>query len=353
MHLIVPATPGADWERLLPLLEAAGNRIVPQDYGKIPEEVRPTSWAQNTHQATQDEVRLKRLRDELASNEESMLVPLPGLIDYQLLCKVLDSVEGVAVIGLYVHPANVIARALRQGDDPDVTLRNWQQSANSLVHLFRSDRSRVRLFNAEDVDSAPKAFGRACRKHFGLHLSGRPIGRDKSCPTDEPLSLMLAYAWVNDSPGIPALLATLEACATPLAGSERARDPGLLIDSARERLEELEATQDSYHQFKERGDEYNAVVKELCRVQEGLEASETECVRLAKELESHKQQNEAYERKLRDVRKHRDRIRRDRDRIKRALNGMKRSHSWRITAPLRILRHPRRWSRQRPAGGSN
>ena len=306
----IAATAHSGWQRLVPLLEAAG--------------LQDPARAEATHEKI--EARLRKA-------------------------------DAPTALLFTTRPERLLAQAIEQDEDPAARLDAWIDSARTLLQAYRCNRRNAVIVDVDEAIAAPETFIDICARRFSLAVPKTipaPAQAEKGEASQDPVHALIATQWVAASSNAVPLLEELDASRTPLteSGIPQAAD----VASAWQAYREVCARAANESRLQELQEENELLLLQLHQVQEELESyyleardKEQERARLADKLEQSEKKRQEQTREVERLSKEVDRLRQDRDRVNGILKNMKASRSWRVTAPLRALTGKKRGS----SAGSN
>lgn len=328
MEPIIAATVNSGWQRLKPILEAAGY--------PDPENAEASP-------------------DDLAAR--------------------LGGEEAPAALLLWTRPEAVIEQAMVRNEDPAQALAEWIASARSLLHGYRRNRRKTLLVDVEHAVAAPDAFLRACADRLALTVPAETpaLGEAPSDDTaSDPVLRLIATQWAAATPEADELLEELEASAQPLAAAcstpvdcaaawqeyrtaqqerqdesrlrELQEENELLLLQLHQVQEELEsyylALQDERGKREETDQSLTSRNKKNKQLKKKLAARDQTINQLQKELSARDQAAKKRQAEIGKWEKRYQSIQARKERRDMQLQAMRQSRSWRITAPMRALRRP-------------
>lgn len=248
---------------------------------------------------------------QFASVPRSITTGLCSAENFQAAEALLESDAHVLV--LYSSPAEALARAALQNASPDEALEVWCGEAERLLKLFRHDRRRCVLIDADQAVAAPDDFKYFCADRFGWTP-------DAPEPTSDPARLSshvvaaMTMALVAKAPRARSLVEELAASGQHFVDLSRSTDFGAAFQ------------------------EFNALLADR---RKALRAEET-IARLRAHLHLVQSQLEArfYEAELKSVaavEKRYAAVRAQKDALAAEIAALKSSTSWKLTAPLRAI----------------
>lgn len=292
MAPIIAATAQSGWQRLIPLLQAAG---LPDP---VDAEVKPENLEARQREA-----------------------------------------DPPAALLFYTRPEKILAHAMERDEDPAAALAEWSASAERVLQAYRRNRRNAMILDVEEAAVAPQAFLRALAERLQLSMPAEPPAAEQDetegGPTD-PVIALIATQWVTADPQVAPMFAELAASTLPLRhpASPQHGDCANVWQEYRTALQERR--DDS--RVQELQEENELLLLQLHQVQEELESYYLE----AKDKEE--QQRKAAE-EAENLKKRRDELKRDNDslqervaRLERNLSDIKNSASWKLTVPLRAVR---------------
>ena len=301
----IAATAHSGWQRLVPLLEAAGLKDPP---------------------------RAEAAYEEVEAQLREAHTPMALLFS--------------------TRPERVLTQAMEQGDDPAARLDAWVDSARTLLQAYRCNRRNAVIVDVDEAIAAPGEFLDACARRFSLAvpqtIPASAQAEQGEVPPD-PVHALIAAQWVADSSSAVPLLEELDASRTPL--TDLSILPGTDSASVWQAYREQCGRAADESRLQELKDENELLLLQLHQVQEELESyyieaqdKEHERARLADKLEQLEKTSQEQTKEAERLSKELDRVRKDRDRVDSILKNMKASRSWRVTAPLRALTGKKRGS---------
>ncbi|MDQ2070152.1 hypothetical protein [Natronospira bacteriovora] len=292
MYLILGATPGSNWQAVIPMLEQLGATAL--DGNAV------ARWRANP---------AGRIGPASSSADTVSLLPVGEAITDMDLAQQLAKTKDARALLLHTRPETALARAMQAGKNPTEELDAWRQAVEAFLQAYRRNRRSIRLINADTALQAPEAFAHACQEHLGLSEADiqPPASNDGQL---QSVYRLLAAQMVAQAEDIQPLLAELEASSIPLA--EESQAPQLDCQAI---YEELTASETQFEKLKDQTTTQSSELKEenelillqTHQLQEELEKyyldlqkeaksrqeAETECDRLKAELESVKQGQDA------------------------------------------------------------
>lgn len=216
----------------------------------------------------------------------------------------IDPNERSHLLAFFSHPATELARAMVAGVAPGEVLDAWLVRADDLIELARSEGERVLLIDLEMALANPDSFRQAVSQRFGLERS--QDGNDKPTRPEPltPLYVALAEAEVRRSSSAREKFATLRALAAPLG--ELPAEPNLDVDALFRSLEHVETAEEI-----DLREENRQLRNQLAHVQDALESYYLDFL----QSETIREEHAAFKKELFKIR---------------------RSFSWRVTAPIRL-----------------
>lgn len=256
----------------------------------------------------------------------------PGIVTVETVLashKIDDWLEGGSstwFIASCSDPVNAISRAVA---DEGLSLRcatdKWIRSAREVLRIVQTYRERSFAFWWEEATENREVLVDVLGREWGLSKTATIAGRceDNGLPLDESVRAVVWHA-LSQSKDVEDLRDELDASATPLGAARQSRDP-----NHSRGIEEIQTRTRLLEHCK---DENALLLLQLHQMQEKLasyhQTNEAEGDSTSTLLEN-------YERLKVDVEK----IARQRDKAQHNLDKMKKSKSWRLTAPLRALRN--------------
>lgn len=277
MQLILGATPHSGCRRLDPVIKALGRDVV--DVGT------PEQW------------------EGAATNPLEV-----GDDELLLLC--------------HTRPEYAVARAMEEGRMPSEGLASWREAAEAIMRAFRRRREKTVVVDAALAAREPKAFVEACAARFDIRATTPPIpaAGDLEYGQADDFRSLIATQVVSQDPAIPDLLRELEAASVPLGESdEPPRLDGDRLWSAYQDLQEARG-----QELQDVREENELLLLQLHQVQE--------------ELESYYLEFKGGQKRADEQKKRADEQKKRADARKKRINQIRRSTSWRITMPLRVLK---------------
>lgn len=254
---------------------------------------------------------------------------------------------------VYPNPVMVLGAKLQAEEAMADSLQGWRESTERLLTLFRRDRRRITLLDGNAAQCAPGLLSQLLGARLSLSIA---IAEDAgaSQPDTEPAGLphLVAAQVLRQDDAVATLIAELEASSLPLGPAYRVDVDAIVADGlAGEGRSEIDAL----------GEENELLLLQLHQVQEELEAHFLESRKLI-DAETHQARADARQARA-DVQQARaetkqarlarnslqaefNEARRDwkaerkvlTDKLKWSANDLaaiRRSLSWRVTAPLR------------------
>lgn len=319
MILILGATPGSNWQAVIPMLEQLGATALGED--------AVVRWKANPGANI----------TPASSNADgaSLLAIGEAVTDVNLTEHVVKTKDGRALL-LHDRPETALARAMQAGRNPVEELDEWRSAVENLLQAYRRNRRAIRMMSADAAVQAPDAFATACKEHLGL-TRGKAFPPQRPDEEIESIYRLLAAQMVAQADEIQPLLQELEASSIPLG-----------VDYAPARLDcqaIYEELGESASRPNELEEENELLLLQLHQVQEELEsyflelqdesgkqkALNEKYKALDERLAAHKQLLEEKERqfqKLLAEKKRRDQ----------KIVAIRKSTSWRLTMPIRVIR---------------
>lgn len=128
----------------------------------------------------------------------------------------LDQVPAAHVLMLFTRPESAVARAMAEGQAPSQPLAQWCQEVEDVLRLFRHNRRRVTVLDADAATVAPEACLRYLEARLQVRL-GRPSpAHARNLPETDAVHQALAALAVQQSEPVQNLYAELEASALPV-----------------------------------------------------------------------------------------------------------------------------------------
>ena len=210
---------------------------------------------------------------------------------------------------LHLSPGRAIARALMAGATPAAALADWKAQATPMLRLSRSDRRRIQVLDIAMAYAVPGAF----RSRWGLPDGPGPVA-PRNAAKDDPLLVLLGERILMADPESRRLMSEIEAVSISLTG-RGAPAPA------------LDAAVASYRDLRSSGDRRDALTRDLASAESAMRLLQAQNTTMQEELEG-----------LIRSRIELDEARAEADRLRREIDDMYRSHSFRVTAPLRRIR---------------
>jgi hypothetical protein len=336
MHLIVGATPYAEWQLLQPLLEHLGFRA--------PSNVLLERW--------ESQIREENGQRQYAANAELLAASRPAaLIDVaehpDRLAHWLQTDDEVRVLVFHSRPETALERALTGQESPRAALRSWLKAAEMILGVYRRARGRCMLVSIESALESPNLFLKSLEARLGIEKGPwcQPLPRPTGNTTD--LIRLIAAHQVAQDAAAQALLNELEASSLPVG--EPYFPPVLDCDALWAQTQSLNSAQAQPQESIRDLETRLADRAQTQRPDQSLAPSEPQ----RRELDEVKAENDFLLSQLHEVQEELERCYlEDRSRVydvsqskdyKRVLgerDALLNSLSWRVTAPMRWLLRP-------------
>ena len=263
MHLIVGATPYANWTRFQPLLEHLGFRS--------PGRAAVERWKAG--------VAVERMTSQSVANAELVAAaPASALIDMSehpsSLSGWLRATDDTRLLLLHTRPEIAITRAVAQGLAPSAALRAWLETAEELLAVYRHARARSLMISVEPALASPNLCLKTLQQCLGIKVGPLPeqsLQPPESLQSD--LQSLIAAQLVAQDDGAVLLVAELEAGSHPIGDPEP--PPVLDCDAVWEAEqvvpEETAPDAPSTREHEELKEENELLLAQLHQVQEELE----------------------------------------------------------------------------------
>ena len=285
-------------------------------------------------------------------------------VEFTAVRAALDSNPSARLVLMSPQPAELLSARLRAGEDPDLSLQRTAEDTGAVLSVYRRARRRILLLETYECAQSPDLLDRAVQA-WGEGSAPQPAAAaGGEAHQEHALSLVIAKAVIAGDPQAGNLAAEFEASRTALTDPADFQSQ-LALDAARQwrALPERAAetigvpagapVSDGAHD----GDlaHQRIVIAEL---QGALEECQAELARLYQQPGAGQaaggfsaSDQELY-RRLNSVELERDglradlnaleveagHLRRDNRQVREALEEIRRSNSWKITAPLRRFR---------------
>ena len=320
MAPMIAATAHSGWQRLTPLLEAAG----------LSEPARA--------EAAHEEVEA-RLRE----------ADTPAAL---LFC---------------TRPESLLIEAMEQDGDPAARLDAWLDSARTLLQAYRRNRRSAVIVDVDEALAAPDAFLDACARRFSLAVpetTPAPAQAEGEASTPDPVHALIAAQWAAASSDVAPLLEELEASRTPLAASSiqpatdsatawqtyrelcgRAADESCVQDLQEEnellllQLHQVQEELETYYlEAQDKEKKYQDLARAKSQLNERHNEVKKEKDELRKENRHLAKRRHELKKDIEKLEKEVARLARERDRARQQVQELKNSRSWKVTSPLRAVR---------------
>lgn len=297
MTPMIAATAHSGWQRLTPLLEAAG---------------------------LSDPARAEAAHDEVEARLRGADTPTA-----LLLC---------------TRPERLLVQAMEQDEDPAARLDTWLDSARTFLQAYRRNRRNAVIVDVDEALAAPSAFLDTCARKFSLAVPETipaPAQAEEQASTPDPVHALIAAQWVAaDSDAVP-LLEELEASRTPLA--ESGSQPH--ADAAWQAYRETCSRAADESRVQDLQEENELLLLQLHQVQEELESYflelRDEQAKRTRAEETVKKRDQTIRNKNAAIDKKEEKYQHmlaQKKNLDRQLHALRHSRSWRMTAPIRALR---------------
>lgn len=267
-------------------------------------ELAPAGLAAASAEASPLEIAEARARFE-ASGERA--VAILGERRSWGIVENLAVADGTAGLLIFDEPADYIARRIADGGDLAGAAADWTAAAGRLLRAADVCRGAARVVSAGDIAAAPEEFAYFCETHFGLPVEAR-------ANVPPPLELSIALQYVSAHDEVRLLAEELSARAEVFG--DRAQGAAELGEAA---LADL------------------AVLREK---EVEIDALRRDCAALTEQLRLVQYKAETYFRASRGKGAGADpaeaaRLSAELDHARHEIAALKRSTSWKLTAPLR------------------
>lgn len=155
-----------------------------------------------------------------------------------------DCPKGEPLLLGYHEPEHALQAAMQQGDMPGKALAQWVAQTRRMLAQFKADRANVALVNLAELAEAPtQAAGRLAERwdvegeggqasaKAGKQLAPLPLLHASEQAGSTAYLRLLAKELIEQSDGLPKLLAELEACTLPLI-DKPAKPQAVAVDAA-------------------------------------------------------------------------------------------------------------------------
>lgn len=307
MYLIAATTPGVEPGPLLELLERAGCQV--------------TTAAR---QQQIDKEKLPEFLDQAIADAGQTDSPIIiATVPAASLPETLPWIRQQSHAGyllFYTRPENPLSTAMRDNQDHGRALKQWREAVETLLDVHRKNRRHSLLIDSMAAQVEARKFLQICAQHFAVPLDSQvESGTSREADTNIESLIASRLAYADDV--VRSLVAELEASSPPLVEDDNTNTVSeceqLLADlkdlrkaaDSRELESENELLLLQLHQVQEELEEYFLKVRSLQQERDGLLAKVTD---LDEQLGIRNNDLEATRRSL----------------------------SWRITAPLRVVTAP-------------
>ena len=243
---------------------------------------------------------------------------------------------------VYEHPAHTVASAIMNGNYDNAPLQEWIDEAKNSLAVIRRYRRNMLVIERSATDD--QFFRSAFTAAFAGCQPPQEIA-PRSRET-ETLKLLIALFAVRQSRPVAQLLGELEASSIA-ATNELPLDDTLRV-AAKELQELLERDQASKAELKKLEEDNRRIALEIEAKKQSTKSRDAEAnkilMRQVLDLESSIKQLDLSHRKAEEraeefERKHRTAAKEVAD-LKATINLIRRSTSWRLTAPVRAIKNP-------------
>ena len=307
---IVAATSGVDLHPLLEMFRCADCSVVAADTVR--------AWFKTSpHLISIVEAAKKEKR-----GGAPQIIPVLDLEHIQMLAA--TPVEGCGFLLLQSRPEAALLGAMAENSSMDETLERWKMSARSLLQICYRNRQTAAVLSYEILRRHPQKFAHHLRRRLGIEIEGATaVMNAVDVVKVSEASRLVAMQMVSQSADVRDVVGELDACLPADLSADHAMDP---IDFELV-CEELVQNQLERVELAEENDllllQLHQVQEELDRYYLELQDAEKRRSRLKMQLTGCKDKLEKRERELESA--------------NRKIEGFRRSNSWRITLPMRML----------------
>lgn len=147
---------------------------------------------------------------------------------------------------LHSHPEQSIAQSIANGVSPEQAIEAWLAAAKAMIHFYKQHRDQAVMVYLPNLLTDPKSQLTMIAEQLGLPDDTLPTTAHQ-VEQAPMLERLIAHQLLQQTPGISALLAQMEACTYPLAG-HRYSAPALDIVVASQQLTTLRVSLAEYEQ---------------------------------------------------------------------------------------------------------
>lgn len=334
MYLIVGSTPGSNSQHLLPLFEGAGCTVADR------QQIEEWCLAAKENTESSDTSSRTSIHDLIEQVSSPAIFPVNDVRYLPLFQSHLTEFSDTNTLLFYSRPESVLAQAMEQGNEPEKALADWQDAAQQLMQAHRHNRRKSLMVDAGAALAAPDAFTCVCKERYGININSKAINQQEETVPRE-IYKVIAAQLVNQTAGLPQLLAEMEASSIPLTISEAS--PVVDCMQAYKEFQELKDQVNS--KLEDTEQENELLLLQLHQVQEELESYYLQAQEESEKRQKTEKTVESQQKELKEKEK-------ALAEAEKRLNLIQQSTSWRITAPLRgpVLLVKRLFRKSKPSG---